>query len=299
MKKNLFLLTTLLAVSVTTASLAQRGPKGSGGGAPPQNGLQKGGGRGGSGGQHNSSSLRGTVSALAAGGGSFTITGPRGETATVTVTSATTIKNASGGSAATLANGENVEVAGTFDSTGKIFAATAIIVEDRKPQGYFGAVSALAADGSAFTLTGPHNETPTVTVSATTTVTNYSDGSVAPLANGQNVLVTGTLDSTGKTLAAASVVVDDRKPPKQMQLAGGTILSLDATADTFILIVAKANFTPTGTTITVVTTAKTAYCGPKGKLTFADLMAGATVRVAGTFDVATQTLTATRIEVAK
>ena len=135
-------------------------------------------------------------------------------------------------------------------------------------------------------------------MSATTTITNFSDGSAAVLANGQNVLVTGALDATGTTIAASAIVVDDHKPPVAMPQAIGTILSLDATAQTFVLTVTKANFTPTGATITVVTTAKTSYCGPKGKLTFADLAAGATVYVVGAFDPTTQTLTATRIDIA-
>ncbi|KAG8526089.1 uncharacterized protein KY384_000081 [Bacidia gigantensis] len=272
-------------------ALAQRGP---GGGGP-------GGGGPGGGGHNNPSEIGGAVSNLAVDGSSFTLTGPRGETVTVDVTSATTIKNASDGSTATLANGEDVFIAGKFDKTDKVLTATAIVVDDHKPQphGYFGSVTSLAADGSSFTLTGPRKETLAVTVSSATPITNYSDGSVAILADGENVLVTGTLDTTGKTLAAASIVVDDRKPPTQLQLAAGTILSLEAKNETFLLTVAKANFKPTGITINVVTTATTAYGGPKGKLMFADLKAGAKVQIAGTFDAASQTLTATRIEIVK
>ena len=242
----------------------------------------------------------GAVSALAASGSSFTLTGQNGAAVTVNVGVTTKITNLSDGSPATLANGQNVLVVGTLDSTGKIVTATTIVVDDHKPQPvkFFGAVSALATDGS-FTLTGDHNGTLAVTVSATTTITNYSDGSVATLANGQKVIVTGTLDSTGKTLAATSIVVDDRKPPVVLQAAIGIIASVDAIANTFVLTVAKANFTPTGKTVTVATTAKTAYYGHKGKLTFADLKVGATVLVVGTFDATTQTLTATNIEVGK
>ena len=284
MKKTFSLIAALLALGATMG-LAQHGPGGGGKGGPPPPPPH----------------IGGTVSGLAADGGSFTITGPHKETATVDVTTTTTIKNESDKSVATLANGEDVDVTGSFDKTGKIFTATAILVDDKKPepQGFFGSVSNLAADGSSFTLTGPRKETATVTLTATTPITNYGDGGVATLANGENVLVIGALDSTGKIIAAASIVVDDRKPPRQIQMAAGTIFSLDATTNAFLLTVAKANFTPTGTTITIVTNAKTAICGPKGKLTFADLKAGAKVEVAGTFDATTQTLTATRIEVAK
>ena len=295
MRKTFFLLAALFALTTTTLALAQRGP---GGGGPGGGGH---GGPGGGGGQNNPTKIGGVVSALAATGASFTLTAPNGATATVNVTATTTIKNESNNSAATLANGEEVDVAGSFDKTGKIFTATAILVDDQipEPHDYFGTVSNLAAGGASFTLTGPHKETATVNVSATTTITNYSDGSVATLANGQNVDVTGTIDSTGKIITATAIVVDDRKPPVHLSQAEGTILSLDATNETFILTVTKANFTPTGTTVHVVTTAKTAYCGSKGKLTFADLTAGAKVQVVGTFDAATQTLTATHISLIK
>ncbi len=82
-------------------------------------------------------------------------------------------------------------------------------------------------------------------------------------------------------------------------MAQGTILSLNATNNTLVLTVTKANFTPTGKTITIVTNAKTAFCSQSGKIAFADLIVGALMRVAGTLDAATQTLTATRIEVSK
>ena len=376
MKKTFILLAALLALGTTTMALAQHGGPG---GPPPGGGGGQGGPGGGGpsgGGKHNPSEIGGVVSALAADGSSFTLTGPHGDTLTVNVSSTTTVKNESDKSAATLANGENVDVIGTLDSTGKILAATSIFVDDFKLS-YFGTVSALAADGSSFTLTGPHGETltvnvsstttiknesdksaatlangenvivtgtpdatgkiitaaaivvddakykyvgmvtalsadgssftltgprketATVNVSATTSITKYSDGSVAALANGENVIVTGTLDATGKIITATAIVVDDRQPPKPMAAALGTILSLDATADTFVLTVTKASFTPTGTTITVVTTASTAYCGPKGKLTFADLTVGAKVLVSGIFDATTQTLTVTHVDVSK
>lgn len=297
MKKTFILLAALLALGTTTAALAQHGGPGGGGPSGGGKGGSGGGPGGGKGGQHNPSEIGGTVSAFAADGSSFTIAGLKSTTITVNVATTTTIKNESDKSAATLANGENVDIIGTFDTTGKILTATAILVDDYKPV-YFGTVSALAADGSSFTLTGPRKETAAVTVSATTTITNHSDGSAATLANGENVLVTGTLDAAGTTLAATAIVVDDHKPPVVMPQAIGTILSLDATVDTFALTVTKATFKPTAATITVTTTPTTSYGGPQGKLTFADLTAGATVYVIGTFDAKTQTLTATRIEIA-
>ncbi len=243
----------------------------------------------------------GAISALAADGSSFTLTGPKSETATVNVGAKTVVTNLTDGSAATLANGQKVLVTGVIDSTGKIITASAIVVDDRKPKPYtyFGAVSALAADGSSFTLTGEHKKTATVNVTSATTITNYSNGSAATLANGQNVAVTGTVDSTGKVITASAIVVDDRKPPVKLQSAEGTILSLDATSQTFVLTVKHSNLKPTGATITVIATAATVYSGKKGVLTFADLTAGAVIEVAGAFDAATQTLTATRIEIEK
>ena len=378
MKKTFILLAALLALGTTTMALAQRGgpsgPPPPGGHGGPSGGKGGPGGPPSGGGQHKPSEIGGTVAALAADGSSFTIAGPKNTTITVKVSSTTTIKNESDKSAATLANGQNVDIIGTFDSTGLILTATSILVDDYKPTffgtvsalaadgssftltdahkhtitvdvtttttirnasdksaatlangdnvavtgtldtagtmltataivvddhkpTFFGTVSALAADGSSFTLTGPRNQAATVTVSATTTITNHSDGSVATLANGQNVLVTGSLDAAGTTIAASAIVVDDRKPPVALSQAIGTIASLDSTAQTFTLTVTKATFKPTGTTITVVTTAKTSYAGHKGKLTFADLKTGASVYVVGTFDATTQTLTATCISV--
>ena len=157
MKKTFILLAALLALGTTTMALAQHGGPGGGGhggpgsGGPGSGGPGSGGpGSGGpGGGQHRPSEIGGLVSALAADGSSFTITGPKKQAITVQVTATTTVKNESDKSAATLANGEEVDITGTFDSTGTILTATAILVDDFKPT-YFGTVSALAADGSSF-----------------------------------------------------------------------------------------------------------------------------------------------------
>ena len=156
-----------------------------------------------------------------------------------------------------------------------------------------GTVANLVA-GTNFDLQGPDGRTLHVLLSSTTTTVSGQTGAAFTLANGQNVRVEGAFDITSQTVTATSVILnDDMAVPHQR--VNGTVASVDTTANTFVLTVDHADgFQPTaGTIIVAVGTATDYPNGPNQTSgSFAKIVVGNAVGAEGTFDAATQTLTA-------
>lgn len=160
-----------------------------------------------------------------------------------------------------------------------------------------GTVANLSADGTTFDLQNRDGRTIHVIVSDATVITDGESGAAVTLANNQNVLVEGTFDTATSTVTAAAVTLHTPSVAHGPR-AGGTIASVDAGAGTFVLTIERADgIQPIGGTITVLTNASTVFRkGRHAAGTFADLAVEGSVRVGGTFDAATQTLTATVVE---
>ena len=146
---------------------------------------------------------------------------------------------------------------------------------------------------TSFTLQSKEGRTVTVNLTSSTTITSGQTGATVTLANGQNVIVEGTLDPPTATITATSVTLNDFVTINRAE-ARGTIASVDTAAGTFVLTVRRAeHIQPTGGTVTVATTSSTVIMKGRhqqGALT--DLTVGSVVEVVGTFDTTTQTLTA-------
>ena len=168
---------------------------------------------------------------------------------------------------------------------------------------YSGTVSNLSgtAPDLTFTLTRRSSMTVTVTTTASTAVSGSGT-----LANGSFVEVTGTLDTMAQTLVAtrlevpsSSSVMHEAEGTRTPR-ADGIASSVDATAGTFVLTVDKARgFTPAQTTVNIVTTADTKFLADNCTTqTAADFFAALATTpnavVDGTYDAASNTLTATR-----
>ncbi len=170
---------------------------------------------------------------------------------------------------------------------------------------YVGTVSALTGTSPVltFTLTSPGGSTQTVVTTASTAL--YG----ATLANGAQVDIAGTLDTTTQNLVATRVNVLPVGTPTPgtgqsgAQLASGTASVLDATAGTFTLTVVRARgFTPSGTTINIVTNSSTVFRSDSGAiLAAADFFTAAAstpnVDVIGAYDSTTGTLTVTSVAI--
>ncbi len=151
---------------------------------------------------------------------------------------------------------------------------------------------------TGFDLTGPNGHTLTVTLSDSTVIIDSSTGATGTLAAGQTVEVQGTPDASTKTLAAASITTNVTVAPKK-QGADGTIASIGTDGASFVLTVERAGGglkLEKGGTITVQTASTTKFlAGRKQTGAFTDLVVGGEVHVGGTYDAATQTLTATTV----
>lgn len=165
---------------------------------------------------------------------------------------------------------------------------------------YRGTISGLSgtAPDLTFTLTTGTGQVVTVTTSASTAL--YG----ATLTDGVTVSIDGTVDATTGVLAATRVGVCGTGGPSadaRMPNAGGTASNPDATAGTFTLTLERARcLTPDATTISVVTNASTVFRADDGSTTdsatfFTTLATTPNVRVEGSFDEATNTLTATDV----
>lgn len=165
-----------------------------------------------------------------------------------------------------------------------------------------GRVSNLAGTAPTFTFDlSQENGTPLhVTTDATTEIFN-SNGTPNPaLANGERVHVKGTFDPTAGVLAATSVKIQTGGDHDQPD-ANGAVVSVGV--GTFVMTVDEAEgFIPSDVSINVVPDPAAVFIGDDcTTLTsdefFALLAAGVHVEVAGTYDSASNTFTATRLKV--
>lgn len=172
------------------------------------------------------------------------------------------------------------------------------------PNEVIGTVSNLTGTSPTltFTLTPGSGTAITVVTTASTAVsgsTTLADGVVAD--------VTGTLDTTTQNFVATTLQVlpagTALPGPSTTQRASGAAGTLDATAGTFVLTVTDARgFTPTTTTVNVVTSSTTVYHDDSGATVdeatfFTDLATTATVCLQGTYDSTSNTFTATGISI--
>jgi hypothetical protein len=164
-------------------------------------------------GMQHTAQLQGTVANLN-GTTSFTLQGPNGRTITVALTSTTTITSGQTGSAITLANGQNVIVAGTYDPATTTLTATSVTLNDYTTINHAqaeGTVASINTTAGSFVLTveragGIQPTGGTITV-ATNSSTTFLQGrhqavSLSTLTVGADVQVNGTFDTTTQTLTA-------------------------------------------------------------------------------------------------
>jgi len=159
-----------------------------------------------------------------------------------------------------------------------------------------GTVTSLDLAGGAFVLEGRSGRTVTVALTAATTITSGETGDPITLEDGQSVQVEGIYDRSTDTITATAITLNDYIVIDDAR-ARGTVASVDAAAASFVLTVdaleCGVGIEPTGDTITVVTNADTAFVrGRRRTGSFADVVAGNTAEVKGSFDTTTQTLTA-------
>ena len=165
---------------------------------------------------------------------------------------------------------------------------------------YDGTVSGLTgtAPTLTFVLTGKNGSATNVMTTASTSLTG-----AGTLANGSVVEVNGALDTTTQVLVATQVEVRAANENANIARVRGVVSSPNATAGTFVVTpVAARNFVPTMSTANIVTNASSVFEGESGaKVTpaafFAALATTPNAAVSGTYDSATNTLTATRLNV--
>jgi hypothetical protein len=165
-----------------------------------------------------------------------------------------------------------------------------------------GNVSNLVA-GSGFDLQLRGGQMVHVIINGDTVIWNHHAGTVATLANGQKVQVKGSVDATTLTVTATSVRVEDRRGGGGDDEAGpeaeGTITSIDAATKSFVIRLEEAEHITPGGSVTIKTDATTVFDKRHfdGAVSFSDLATGQRVEATGTFDAATRTLTAKRVEI--
>lgn len=174
-----------------------------------------------------------------------------------------------------------------------------------------GTVSQLTAQGFDLLLTG--GQTTSVRLSTSTSIFSSKAGAATALANGQRVEVKGSVDAATLIVTADSIKVEEAGQDDhggQHTGAGaqaeGTVAGVNADTKSFTLTLKEVDgFQPTGGVVTVVTTAATVFerhgqghgHDDSGGIGLSAVSVGAKVEAFGTFDSATQTLTAQRVEV--
>ncbi len=172
-----------------------------------------------------------------------------------------------------------------------------------------GTVSSRTAQGFDLMLIG--GQTTAVLTTASTSIFSSKTGAAATLANGQTIEVKGSVDSATLIVTADRIQVEEAgsedhsgQQTRMGAQAEGTVVSINADAKSFLLTLKGAGgFQPTGGTVTIVTTSTTAFerhghgHDDPGSAGFGAVTAGAKVEAFGSFDSATQTLTAQRVEV--
>ncbi|MDX1931801.1 MAG: DUF4382 domain-containing protein [Capsulimonadales bacterium] len=178
-------------------------------------------------------------------------------------------------------------------------AAGLTLADRHNKNDYRGTVRDLTGTAPDLTFTLTRRDGTTVTVRTSAATALYG----STLANNAVVEVRGTLDTTSQTLVATEIEVRDTAIDLRKPRLFGTASDLEATAGTFTLTPATSLcMVPTETTVRVVTTGDTLFRGDTGAtLTrtefFAALASTPNALVEGTYDSATNTLTAIRVKV--
>jgi hypothetical protein len=145
------------------------------------------------------------------------------------------------------------------------------------------------------------NRTIHVTYDLDTTIFHNGTGAVGTLANGQRVHVKGTVNAETRTILATSIKIQggDDDDERHRAEAEGIVESVNTSDETFVLTLHEAeNFDPVSGTVNVVTTGSTHFERKHHvPATFDDIVAGLRVDVAGVYNEATNTLTATRVKI--
>lgn len=173
---------------------------------------------------------------------------------------------------------------------------------------YHGVISGLTgtAPVQSFTLTSGAWKTE-VSVDASTVIFYEKSQSSPALANNLQVEVVGTFDTVTGVLKASTVKIEDKSQGGQSNGRGipevkGVISQPSATSRSFTITINDSNdFVPTQTTVTVVVTDTTVFRANRGVLLteaeyFASLGATSIAEVKGTYNAATNTLTATLVK---
>jgi hypothetical protein len=271
--------------------------------------------------RHDSDDHDGTVSELAgtAPNLTFTLT-VAGTKVKVAADANTVVFKSDSATSPVLANGQTVEVTGTFDTTANTLAAKSIKIEDSSHNGaeaeVEGAPSAIDATAGTFSVStlkvrGFVPAQTTVRVVTTSTTALRSDGGVvlaaadffAALAAAQQVEVEGAYDAASNTLTAsrASIEHGDADHDGHNVEAQGAAVTVDATAKTFTLqpITEFDGFTLSGNSVNVVTTATTRFRADDATVSAADffaaLAAPQTVQAEGTLSGGALTAASVRI----
>lgn len=171
---------------------------------------------------------------------------------------------------------------------------------------YRGTISGLSGESPTLTFTLTRKNGQTLSVSTTASTALYGKST---LADGSTVEVTGTLDTTTQMLVATAVEVQptgqtgsghgEQRTPN----VSGAASNLDATAGTFTVTVNRTcGFAPEQTTVNVVTSSTTAFYTDAGQTAtqadfFVALATTPKVVAKGTYDEATNTLTATSVRI--
>ncbi len=159
---------------------------------------------------------------------------------------------------------------------------------------YHGTIANLSS--SSFTLNttggGPLN----VRYDGTTVIFRESTGASATLANGQFVEIDARWDASQGALIAKVIKIEDGNSPNEAEVKGGvTNLNLAANVMTLTNIREVENFTPQGSTVTVLWTNSTVF-RRSGDIVTEEFLKNFNIAEAkGSYNVATNTLTATRI----
>lgn len=276
----------------------------------------------GDGNRHLPSDYDGTVGGITGTSPSQTFTLTDGKsTMTVSTSAATTVVNSDGSANAALANGEAVDVTGTFDTTNNVLNATSItirIASSPPPQRVHGLVTAFDATAQTVTVQledcdrfEPSSSTVTVDVGASTiyfgssgVTDNEAQFFAALVAGTSRVYADGSL--SGSTLTAVHIGVDNPPtPPTTIDVAvRGPVSNAAATAGTFDLQMKDwegGDRSSSSATVHVVTTGATVFrlngSASSAAAFFAALTPTTNAQVRGSLDPTSKTLTATLVSV--
>ncbi|MFQ5845383.1 MAG: DUF5666 domain-containing protein [Planctomycetota bacterium] len=259
--------------------------------------------------RHEVEDYRGIVSGLTAT--SFTLRPATGATISVSLDPTTPVFSDSTGQNATLANGQLAEVRGVFSSLDRSLDAVSIKVEDSptgsgeaEVRGTHGGVDLIANVLTLADIFMAQNFTPqgsTVDVVWSDTTVFRRSGDVV----GESWLnsfpfseVKGTYDAATNTITASRITLedDDGRGPGEPE-ADGSHIGVDLTANTMTLtsLTRVQGFTPTGAAVAVTWTVTTVFRRGGDIVDETWLNDFPLSQVKGTYDAATNTLTATRI----